>query len=409
MVSATDHMTYIHERVNPVLEALVTAVLLERPDDPVNFMIRWLTEQAPDKTNTPEEIDQIRTEIERLKAKQKELQEQLGCTDNEKGPSGSGTDKPRDAIQETEEAQEDEEEEEEDDDDYVDELPPPESYKKGPRTSVSAEAYGEWNKKEEFIPPVIEKSAEQEKIIYEKINSSFMFCNLNDKEKKIVVDAVKIVTVEVGERIIQEGDEGNCLYVIQDGVFDFYKVIGGEEKLVKTSCAGEAFGELALLYNCPRAASVQCKEASVLLELDRQTFNSIVKDASMKKREMYESFLKSVEILKSLNPFEIGQLADALRVLEFNDGDYVIKEGDIGHDFFIVEEGIAKVTKNVDGEEQDVNSHNSGEFFGELALLNDAPRAASITASGTLKCVSIDRKTFSGLLGPLSGLMQRDY
>merc|ERR1711862_175162 len=114
-----------------------------------------------------------------------------------------------------------------------------------------------------------------------------MFCNLSDKEKKIVVDAVKIVNVPTGERIIKEGDEGDCLYVIQEGVFDFYKTIGGEEKLVKTSGSGEAFGELALLYNCPRAASAECKEAAILLELDRKTFNAIVKDAAVQKREMY--------------------------------------------------------------------------------------------------------------------------
>lgn len=54
---------------------------------------------------------------------------------------------------------------------------------------------------------------------------------------------------------------------------------------MKTYLSGEAFGELALLYNAPRAASIRAKTDSVLFSLDRITFNHIVKDASRKKRE----------------------------------------------------------------------------------------------------------------------------
>jgi cAMP-dependent protein kinase regulator len=63
---------------------------------------------------------------------------------------------------------------------------------------------------------------------------------------------------------------------------------------LKTYEPGEAFGELALLYNAPRAATIKAKSNCLLWVLDRNTFNHIVKDASMRKREKYEDFLKSV-------------------------------------------------------------------------------------------------------------------
>lgn len=76
-------------------------------------------------------------------------------------------------------------------------------------------------------------------------------------------------------------------------------------KFLKNFEAGDAFGELALLYNAPRAATISCdKNNSVLYRLDRETFNAIVKEASSKKREKYESFLASVDILKTMEPYE---------------------------------------------------------------------------------------------------------
>lgn len=67
---------------------------------------------------------------------------------------------------------------------------------------------------------------------------------------------------------------------------------------------GDAFGELALLYNAPRAATITADTSCVLWSLDRDTFIHIVKDASRKKREKYEKFLERVKILETLEPYE---------------------------------------------------------------------------------------------------------
>jgi len=75
--------------------------------------------------------------------------------------------------------------------------------------------------------------------------------------------------------------------VVDSGELDCFKKFAEDEepKYLKTYSSGEAFGELALLYNAPRAASIKAKTDSILFSLDRITFNHIVKDASRKKRE----------------------------------------------------------------------------------------------------------------------------
>merc|ERR1711970_1509839 len=104
------------------------------------------------------------------------------------------------------------------------------------------------------------------------------------------------------------------------------KNINGEEKVVKTCQPGDVFGELALLYNCPRAASVVAKDDCICWQLDRETFNHIVKDAAVKRRNKYDTFLKSVTLISSLEAYERSQIADALKAEIKTVGDKVITQ-----------------------------------------------------------------------------------
>ena len=93
-----------------------------------------------------------------------------------------------------------------------------------------------------------------------------------------------------GADVIKQGDDGDFFYVIEQGELDCYKKYRDKPEaiLVKEYVPGESFGELALLYNAPRAASIKARTDCVLFALDRACFNNIVKEAACKKRERYE-------------------------------------------------------------------------------------------------------------------------
>jgi cAMP-dependent protein kinase regulator len=101
--------------------------------------------------------------------------------------------------------------------------------------------------------------------------------------------------------------------VVETGALDCYKLFPGNDQPthLKVYVPGEAFGELALLYNAPRAATIIAKEPSLLWGLDRNTFNHIVKDSAVKSRQMIEEFLKKVPLLSSMDSYERLAIADA--------------------------------------------------------------------------------------------------
>lgn len=223
--------------------------------------------------------------------------------------------------------------------------------------------------------------------------------------------------VAKGIKVISQGDSGDYFYVVEKGSFDIYinpvgHVEPGPEGMgnkVTTVKEGGSFGELALMYNAPRAATVISTEPSNLWALDRLTFRRILMDSAFNRRRMYESFLEEVPLLSTLESYERAKIADALDTIKFADGDVIIEEGEPGDSFYFLESGEAEVFKRESGNTP-IKRYKKGDYFGELALLNSKPRAASVIAKGEAKVARLGMQGFQRLLGPVEEIMRRnDY
>jgi cAMP-dependent protein kinase regulator len=109
-----------------------------------------------------------------------------------------------------------------------------------------------------------------------------------------------------------------------------------------------------------------------------------------------------------MDPYERSKLSDALKEESFKEGDKIIRDGDQGDKFFIIVAGTAIATKHIDGNEIKVMDYVPGGYFGERALITNEVRAANIVATSDCKCLSLERDTFSRLLGPLSDILKRN-
>ena len=358
-------------------------------------MIHWLENYSgiksedDDENDERAELERIRNEVNQYKKKYEEFDQEMEITS------------------ESEEELSPEEQKK-----YDEELKKKQQKKKFNRLSISAEAYGIHNVKKPYVPRVIPKNDDQISRIKEKCLQSFIFNSLEDKELQTVIDSFEEKTFPAGKNVITQGEEGDVLYLVDSGELICEKVFkaGDPPTYLKTYKPGESFGELALLYNAPRAATIRAKTDSTLWALDRECFNNIVKDAAMKKREKYENTLKHVEILKSIDPYELGQICDALKTVHFKKGDIIIKQNDTGNVFYFLDEGrchAEKVFEEGKPAEQ-VKDYVSCDYFGELALLKGEPRAATIIADTDCKLLSLDRMAFKRLLGPLENILKRN-
>ncbi|KJZ78237.1 cAMP-dependent protein kinase regulatory subunit [Hirsutella minnesotensis 3608] len=292
----------------------------------------------------------------------------------------------------------------------------PDQYNFNRRTSVSAESLkpGEGNA-DNWVPPHHEKTPDQLERLKVAIGNNFLFKHLEDEQSQQIFGAMVEKPIPAkGIKVINQGDAGDYFYVVEKGSFDVYvnksgSIQPGPDGLgdkVGNIEAGGSFGELALMYNAPRAATVMSVEPGCTLwALDRVTFRRILMESTFARRRMYERFLEEVPLLSSLNPYERSKIADALETQKFAPGEVIIREGDPGHSFYLLESGEAVAYKG--DPENKVLQYKKGDYFGELALLNDAPRAASIMASSHVKVASLGKQAFQRLLGPVEGILRR--
>ncbi len=264
------------------------------------------------------------------------------------------------------------------------------------RTSVSAEAInpGEF-KAEDWKPPTNDLSPEQQQALNKTLALNFLFRQLDDASKQTVIHALSEKKFKRDEEIIRQGDEGDYFYIIELGTVDFY--VNGSK--VASSGPGSSFGELALMYNSPRAATATASsdEGVTCWALDRSTFRRILLQGTFNRRLMYEDFLKDVKVLSSLTDHERSKLADALSTEIYHKGDKIVTEGATGENFYFIESGTCTVSKRNEGV---IAKLHKGDYFGEVALLKDLPRQATVEADDTVIVATLDKSGFTRLLGP---------
>ena len=284
--------------------------------------------------------------------------------------------------------------EEDDDDDVMAEGEEPVMRPAGRRQQVAAKKF---EVPTDWTAPVYEKDEESKTFLKNVMATNKLMKSLAPSDREQLMHAFQPKSYDAGTAIITQGAEGDEFYVLASGKCDI--TVAGKGSVMKAT-AGVAFGELALLHNAPRAATVTAEEPVKVWCLDEISFKMILMGKSQQDHSTYTGFLSKVPILSHLKEEERQEMAGVLKEQEFQAGVNIICEGDEGHTFYIIREGEVKCTKV--GHAEEVSKRlKEGDFFGELALLKDDKRAATVTAVVATKVLTLNRGEFARLLGKL--------
>lgn len=292
---------------------------------------------------------------------------------------------------------------------------------RGHRVAFSAEVVSQ-AEVENFVKPVHSKAPQEDAWIRETIERNEkmqIICgNLKGDALTDVVNAFFQKTVKQGENVIKQGDEGDCLYICADGLLDVFVARPDSKgqldpadkgKKVLTIGKGGLFGELALMYMSPRAATVTVTSASAKLwALDRQSFKILLQTGKT-PFQMYEGWLQDVKLLKPMNHHELSQLANSIDSDLFDAGDAITSEGEPGDCFYIVEDGTCSAYMSGPGGEKEVKCYEVGDYFGEAALLTGEAHKYSVRATGDCCAVSyVSKDDFLKLFEPVMDTLRQN-
>ncbi|CAG0916781.1 unnamed protein product [Notodromas monacha] len=229
--------------------------------------------------------------------------------------------------------------------------------------------------------------------------------NLDPTQIREIVDCMYPVAYPQGSTIIQEGDIGNKVYVMEEGKVEVSK----DNKFLSVLPPGKVFGELAILYNCK--PSTDCK----LWAVERQCFQTIMMRTGLIRQNEYLAFLKKTFSMqrRRLSTTTVNNYClqlNANNQCKYVQGEYIIRQGAVGDTFFIISQGTVQVTmRQPDGKEKIIRTLKQGEFFGEKALQGEDVRTANIIADKEgSTCLVLDRDTFNQLVSSLPDI-RRQY
>eukprot|EP01064_Diplonema_japonicum_P021125 TRINITY_DN30678_c0_g1_i1.p1 TRINITY_DN30678_c0_g1~~TRINITY_DN30678_c0_g1_i1.p1 ORF type:complete len:531 (+),score=112.11 TRINITY_DN30678_c0_g1_i1:35-1627(+) len=273
----------------------------------------------------------------------------------------------------------------------------------GRRVSRSTASFNPEEVKD-FEAPVHTKSPSEMTMLRELLKRNLLFAHLHEAELKTVVMALFKKSYKDKEVIMNQGDEGDNMYTISKGTVD----IVVEGKKVAQRSEGVSFGELALMYNTPRSATVVADGEVDTWGIDRETYRNIVMSVSIKRRNEYQEVLVTIPFLSSLTQYERLQLADALETMEWENGDVIMRFNEPGEYMYIVLEGTVEVVGREGSKKVQVCRFERGKHFGELEFLNNHRTVADVIAVGKTKTVRLNRKHFELCLGPIKEILRRN-
>jgi cAMP-dependent protein kinase regulator len=200
--------------------------------------------------------------------------------------------------------------------------------------------------------------------------------------------------------VVRQGDRAEAFYLVRRGTLQVVEEDRdtGNERPLRTLGRGESFGELALVTAATRSATVRALEESEVFEIDKGTFDRLLADMihvpEFAPTLEAMSQLREMESFSSLEPDELAQLLERGEWVNVAPGEVIVKQGEVSDAFYAIGSGQVEVLDK----RKVLSTLGPGAYFGEIGLLLDVPRTATVRAKTPVRLYRLDRKGFDRLV-----------
>jgi len=203
--------------------------------------------------------------------------------------------------------------------------------------------------------------------------------------------------------------EGEVLFERNDYTNSFYMVVGGQVRVEGEAGqsfplgAGQFFGELGLISGRRRSSTVRAGANCVLVEAPRRAMLKLVASVESVRKSVDATFLQRAVrayLAPMLPEAELAELvASGVEVRRYGGGEALFKEGDAPDGLYLLRRGSVMVSRTIAGREVVLSYLSAGNYIGEMALLTDSPRSATVRAAVTTEAIVLDAAAFKRVLG----------
>ncbi|EQC42886.1 AGC/PKG protein kinase [Saprolegnia diclina VS20] len=255
----------------------------------------------------------------------------------------------------------------------------------------------------------VAKSEEDKDALWNMVQHNFLFSHLTDDKLNDVIAVMDKETVLAGQVVIRQGDDGDKFYLAEAGKYDVrvkspeMPTTDDDHELgpvvhtyTATASAHPTFGELALMYSKPRAASVVATSNGTLWSIRRSAFRSILVRRPLRN---VVARLRAVSLLKPLTSAQLHLLAEAIKTVVYEKDAVVCKEGHVHDKWLVVVSGAISDLKT----QHTYSTHASVTDFALTGSSSMSP--TTLVATETTECLCVTRAAFEEAVGNLETLV----
>jgi len=232
-----------------------------------------------------------------------------------------------------------------------------------------------------------------------------LFSELNRDELHQVVSRLKAKHVARGSLICKEGDPGDSIYIISSGKVGVLKYSKSKQEdiLLATLREGDFFGEFGFFSDQKRHATVRALANLEVLEISRNDFDEIAKVhprmrsilLNFYKKRIIDTLLAFSPLFRQLQPQERAQLLSHFKLRKVGENRLIFNQGSPPTSFFVIKSGEVEVFASKGAEQRVIlGCLRGGDFFGEISLIFNQPRMASVRTTKTTELLELEKADF---------------